>query len=145
MFIESKLRTRIIDSLSWMVKTIEFREDECSGNLDLGTEGVYSPELTRAIELLALLESTPPAPTEQQCRDMAAMMGLPESWGKGYFRTYASQGWCKSNGVPITDIRLHMAKLKSEGVEYGDLSTEAPSVSSSGLTPRQRHILETGR
>lgn len=145
MFIQSKLRTRIIDSMSWMVKTIKFREDECSGNLDMGTEGGYSPELTRAIELLALLEATAPAPTEQQCRDMAAMLGKPDSWGSGYFRTYASQGWCKGNGVAITDVRLHMQELKNRGVEYPDTPTEAPAQDTQGLTPRQRHIQETGR
>ena len=145
MFIESKLRTRIINSMSWMVKTIKFREDECTGNLDLGTESGYSPELTRAIELLALLESTAPAPTEQQCRDMAAMMGLPDAWGSGYFRKYASQGWVKASGVPIVDVRLHMAELRNGGVEYSDGPTEPVKADPQGLTPRQRHIQETGR
>ena len=145
MFIESKLRTRIVSSMSWMVKTLKYKEDDMTGNLELGIEGGYSPELRQAIELLALLEATAPAPTEQQCRDMAAMMGLPESWGAAYFKQYASQGWMKGNGVPITDVALHMARLKAEGVEYSDAPAPAVQTDVQGLTPRQRNIMETGR
>lgn len=145
MFIESKLRTRLIASMDWMIADLKHRADECLGNLDFGLSGGYSPQLTEAIQLLDLLKGTMPAPTEQQCRDMAAMLGKPDSWGSGYFRTYASQGWCKGNGVPITDVRLHMQELKNRGVEYPDAPTEAPTQDAQGMTPRQRHIAETGR
>lgn len=135
MFIESKLRTRLILTLDWLTDKL----------CEAGYIGPLNPEAMEAKKLLEELQMSRPAPTEPECRDMAAMMGLSEAWGSGYYRTYASQGWCKSNGVSITDVRLHMQKLRAEGVEYGDLPANAPVQSSSEPTLRQQHIKEIGR
>lgn len=48
-----ELKKRIIKSLSWMIEDMKHRYDDCRGNLDNGSEGEYSPELTEAINLLA--------------------------------------------------------------------------------------------
>ena len=47
---------RVIRTLSWMIEDMKHRFDDCRGNLDNGSEGGYSPELTEAIELLDELE-----------------------------------------------------------------------------------------
>ncbi len=157
MLIDPELRQRVIKSLSSMVKDMCHRADECRLNFEPESKGGYSEELTEAIDLLNDLKQIacrttvtvdPQAVihlTEQQCRDQAVMIGMTEEWGSGYFRTYASQGWLKGNGVPITNVRLHMAKLRNEGVEYaeGQAPTEAVR-GKDGLTPRQRDIQENG-
>ena len=128
-----------------MIKDMRHRFDEIVGNLCFGEQGGYSPELMKAIRLLDELEATPPAPTEQQCRDLAVAVGKTESWGSGYFRQYGSQGWVKAHGCAITDVRMHMVQLRNSGVEYPDAPLNDTQTDSSGLTPRQRHIQETGR
>jgi len=135
MLIESKLRTRIITSLSWLI--------DQSGRWGIDTR--LLPQAKDAISLLRELEASPPAPTEQQCRDLALSIGKTEGWGSGYFRQYGCQGWVRGNGVPITDVRMHMVQLRNSGVEYPDAPTDAPKTDVQGLTPRQRHIQKTGR
>lgn len=52
-----ELRTRATKSLEWMVADMKWRFDQTKQNLDNGSQGGYSPELTEAIALLAELES----------------------------------------------------------------------------------------
>ena len=153
MLIDPELHQRIIATLTWMVADMRHRSDECRLNFEPKSKGGYSEELTEAINLLAELKKLLPIATliphcqltEQQCRDQAVMVGMTEEWGSGYYNTYASQGWCKGNGVPITDVRLHMAKLRNEGVEYAEQQETTDVVrDSAGLTPRQRDKLENG-
>jgi len=130
MLIDPELRQRVIKSLSWMVEDNCNRSDECRLNFEPESKGGYSEELTEAIDLLNYLKKIacrttvtvdPQAViqlTEQQCRDQAVMIGLTDDWGSAYYNTYASQGWCKGNGVPITDVRLHMVKLRNDGFEF---------------------------
>ena len=54
---KDKLLRRSLDSLNWMIDDIKWRFDECKGNLDNGSKGGYSPELTRAIKLREDLEN----------------------------------------------------------------------------------------
>ena len=147
MLIDPELRQRVIKSLSWMVDDMRNRFDECRNNLELGSQGGYSEELTEAIDLLNYLSKIacrttvtvdPQAViqwTEQQCRDQAVMIGLTEEWGSGYYNTYASQGWRKGNGVPITDVPLHMTKLRNSGHDY------APQEKTKGKGLRKMPIL----
>jgi hypothetical protein len=47
---------RIHKTLSWLVPDCKGRYDECRGNLEPGSQGGYSVELTEAIELLKEIE-----------------------------------------------------------------------------------------
>ena len=49
-------RRRVITSLSWRVADAKHRFDDCHNNLENGSEGGYSDELTEAIELLDALK-----------------------------------------------------------------------------------------
>ena len=51
-----ELRQRIIKTLDWMVKDMKWRADEVCGNLELTSQGGYSPELQEAINLLEELK-----------------------------------------------------------------------------------------
>jgi hypothetical protein len=51
------LKARAITSLSWLVAEAKHRFDDCKGNLDNGSGGGYSPELTEAIGLLEGLKT----------------------------------------------------------------------------------------
>ena len=51
-----ELITRVIETLSWMVSDMRWRFDESKNNLEPGSRGGYSPELTEAIELLEELK-----------------------------------------------------------------------------------------
>lgn len=53
---KDKLLRRCLDSQKWMIDDLKWRFDECKDNLDNGSEGGYSPELMRAIELQEDLE-----------------------------------------------------------------------------------------
>lgn len=52
-----RTRQRVITTLSWMVADTKHRFDDCRNNLENGSEGGYSPELTEAIELLEDLKN----------------------------------------------------------------------------------------
>ncbi len=41
-----------INTLTWMTTAMKLKEDDLRGNLDDGTTGGYSEELTKALELL---------------------------------------------------------------------------------------------
>jgi hypothetical protein len=91
-------------------------------------------------------ELVAPAYSEQLCRDTAVVVGKPEAWGLGYYRHYASQGWVKGNGLPILDLRLHMAYLAAKGIDFaGEAPRSGPVRGKDGLTARERDIKETGR
>lgn len=53
---DEELKKDIIDSMEWLVADARWRSDQCKGNLDNGSKGGYSPELTKAIETLAKLK-----------------------------------------------------------------------------------------
>ncbi len=46
------LRQRVTATLSWMVTAMKWREDDLRENIEEGSCGGYSEELTEAIELL---------------------------------------------------------------------------------------------
>lgn len=52
-----ELIQRAIDSLSWLVTDAEWRSDDTKGNLDEGSQGGYSPELTEARNVLEELKN----------------------------------------------------------------------------------------
>jgi len=47
-----EVRARVIRSLAWLITDAKHRFDDCKNNLENGSSGGYSPELTKAIELL---------------------------------------------------------------------------------------------
>jgi len=47
-----ELKVQTIKTLEWMTTTIKWQEDQINGNFDEWAQGGYSPELTKAIELL---------------------------------------------------------------------------------------------
>ena len=47
------LKEQTIESLGWMIADMKWRADEVKQNLEAGSQGDYSPELTKAISLLA--------------------------------------------------------------------------------------------
>ena len=51
-------KTRIIDSLSWMIKDMRWRYNQTKMNVDEGSEGGYSPELQEAIALLEEIQDS---------------------------------------------------------------------------------------
>lgn len=52
------LRQRTFESLGWMVTTFKYQHNETHGNVEKGSEGGYTPELTAAIELFTELGGT---------------------------------------------------------------------------------------
>ncbi len=52
----SELKKRVIISLTWMIETLKYQHDACKGNEENGLGGDYSPELTEAIAVLAILK-----------------------------------------------------------------------------------------
>lgn len=54
--ISKELLTDIIESLEWMAKDMKWRSDQTKGNLDVGSEGDYSPGLKKAITVLDRLK-----------------------------------------------------------------------------------------
>jgi len=52
-----ELRQRIIKTLNWMVMDMKWRFDDNKNNLEVGSQGGYSPELQEAINLLKELEN----------------------------------------------------------------------------------------
>lgn len=55
--LEASIKERIIKTLDWMVTDMCWRHDEVRGNLEQGSQGGYSPELSEAIELLDELKN----------------------------------------------------------------------------------------
>jgi hypothetical protein len=53
--------------------------------------------------------------TEQQCIDEAVMLGLSEAKGRAYYVHYGGVGWQDGANRPITNLRLHMTRLKLSG------------------------------
>jgi hypothetical protein len=159
MFIDKELYERITISLGWLVAEARHRFDECKQNVDEGSSGGYSPELTQAIDLVNLLKlKAGELPyterqflhtkiyTQQQCLDAAMTIGKTENWGTGYYVHYASQHFLKANGQPISDLRLHMMELKRQGIEYGLESKSVPLArDKDGLTARERDIQQSGK
>ncbi len=47
-----ELKQQTIETLTWMITDIKWREDEVNGNFDEWSQGGYSPELIKAIKLL---------------------------------------------------------------------------------------------
>ena len=120
MLIDPQLRQRILHTLRWLVRDAQYRFDDQKQNLDYGSQGGYSPELTEAITLLQDLEQgTMLLPvnkaqefTEQQCRDAGFSIGMTEQQIEEYFVWYDEQGWAKGNGLPISSLTSSMRKWK---------------------------------
>ena len=55
--IDVQLLRRIRASMNWLVTDSKLRFDDCRGNLEEGSAGGYSPELTEAIDVLHELEA----------------------------------------------------------------------------------------
>lgn len=139
-----ELRTRIVTSLRWLVEDAKHRFDDCKDAMGQGSTGGYSPDLTSAIKLLddlcepeMFLAERPQAksggimlPTEQQCRDMAAMMaGGTEQDGIDYFVYYAPRGFVFKSGQPIGDHRIAirgwiMSREESDSVSKRETTAE---------------------
>ena len=51
-------KQRIIETLEWMIADARHRSDDCRNNVENGSKGGYSPELTEAINLLQELKDT---------------------------------------------------------------------------------------
>jgi len=51
------MRKRIIDTLEWMVTDMRWRADETKRNFEEGSQGGYSPQLQKAIDLLEELKN----------------------------------------------------------------------------------------
>ena len=56
MILNNAEKTRLIDSLTWMIKDMKFKCDETKGNLDEGSQGDYSPAVEAAVSLLEEIE-----------------------------------------------------------------------------------------
>ena len=75
-----ELITRVIETLDWMVKDLRWRFDDSKSNLEPGSRGGYSPELTEAIKLLEELKEIRGQKTEvrdvkyEQTRCLAAIV-----------------------------------------------------------------------
>jgi len=52
----TKLKQRIIEVMTWIVEDMKHRFDSENGNFDVYSQGNYSPELTEAIEALEELK-----------------------------------------------------------------------------------------
>ncbi len=52
----SKLKQRIIETLEWMTTDAKWRADDTKMNIEVGSQGGYSPLLTEAIDLLEELK-----------------------------------------------------------------------------------------
>lgn len=50
--VPERFRARVITTLTWLIADARYRFDECKNNLEDGSSGGYSPELTEAVELL---------------------------------------------------------------------------------------------
>ena len=61
----------------------------------------------------------PIAPTEQQCKDAAVLVGGTEADGAAFFVQYAPQGFFWGNGMPITDLKLGLRRFLLNSVKYG--------------------------
>ncbi len=53
-----ELKQRIINSLDWLIKDTKWRFDIDKNNLDEGSRGGYSPELTEAINVFEELKES---------------------------------------------------------------------------------------
>lgn len=155
MLIDQETQTRILTSLRWLVADARYRSDDCRQNTEEGSGGGYSPNLIKAIDLLNELESyaltggqpetAPCSYTEQQCKDVAVIVGLTEDDGTACFHYYNSQRWVKANGQPVGDLKSLLVNWKNDRYRFGDGKPPAKRVGTDGLTPRQRHIKETGK
>lgn len=56
MILTKEEKQRIVESLSWMITDMKYKSDESRGNLFAGSEGGYSPELTKAIEMFEWIQ-----------------------------------------------------------------------------------------
>ena len=54
--VNEDLTLRVIKSMQWMIDDMKWRYDNNKGNLDEGSCGGYSPELTEAINTLEELK-----------------------------------------------------------------------------------------
>ena len=63
--VKEKLIRRAARSLDWLVTDCRLRFDDCRGNLEEGSKGGYSPELTEAINVLAKLNMFLSPPVEE--------------------------------------------------------------------------------
>ena len=52
-----KDKQTIINSLEWMVAAMKWKADEIKLNIEEGSQGGYSPQLTKAINLLKELQN----------------------------------------------------------------------------------------
>ena len=52
-----ELKSRVITTLEWMITHMKYRADDLRQNVEEGSQGGYSPELTEAINLLAELKT----------------------------------------------------------------------------------------
>ena len=55
-----ELHQRAINSLTWLITDAKVRFDDCRDNLEPGSQGGYSPELTEADAVLTALKMDPP-------------------------------------------------------------------------------------
>ena len=58
MILSNTEKKEIVDALSWMITDSRQRFDEIKNNIEIGSQGGYSPELTRAITLLDTIKKT---------------------------------------------------------------------------------------
>lgn len=141
MLIEPQLRQRILRSLRWLVRDVQYRFDDCKQQLTPEEQGGYSPELKEAIQLLQDLEQgdlmpfnpcCPLSYTEQDCIDTGTLLGMTVKECAEFYVKYGSQGWLKGNGLPIVNLNLAMREWKMRGQE------DVPEpVRVQGKTPRQ--------
>jgi hypothetical protein len=61
---EEGTRLRIVRTLGLLVADARHRFDDCRNNIEAGSQGGYSPELTEAINLLSELEAGACEPDE---------------------------------------------------------------------------------
>ncbi len=52
----TQMEQRVIASMEWMVKDMKWRADDLRQNIEEGSQGGYSPELTEVINLLEELK-----------------------------------------------------------------------------------------
>jgi hypothetical protein len=149
MLIDPQLRQRILRSLRWLVRDTQYRFDDQKQNIEPGSQGSYSDELTEAIQLLHELEqgtmlssetARPHSYTEQECKDVGYLLGMSDREVSEFYAKYGCQGWVLGNGLPIVDLKLAMRQWQLRN------NKDAPEQvkNKQGKTPRQLDIERRG-
>ena len=109
MIINKKEKELLVTNLSWMIVEMKHRSDDEKGNLEVGSQGVYSKDLNQAMYLLGNIEKTDTIESTG-CHRKSVAVNCRDFGEKGC--NFNVNGLCKLSKITLEKVGGMVGMLK---------------------------------